>query len=98
MAYKPDNLQNCLPRLGTGDNLAADDGGYSVGVWTYRQITADGDLATMVADDYITDGNDKGVKPGDIIAFVETAVDAQWMTVDTVDADGLVAVTSFSNP
>jgi hypothetical protein len=98
VAYKSDNLQQIFPRMGSGDNVALDDGGYAVGLWSYRQITADDALATMVADDYITDGNDKGVKPGDIIAFVETAVDAQWMTVDTVDADGLVAVTSFSNP
>ena len=52
----------------------------------------------MVADDYIDDGNDQGVKVGDAILFTETSVDAAWGTVDTVDAAGLVGIVLFSNP
>lgn len=98
MAYKSANLVNMIPRMGTGDNLAADDGGYSLGLWSYRQITGDGDLATMVADDYITDGNDKGLKVGDIVIFVEDNVDSSWQQVDTIDVDGLVTFIVVSNP
>jgi hypothetical protein len=87
-----------IPRLGTGDNLAADDGGYSVALWSYRQITGDGDLATMVADNYITDGNDKGLKVGDIVIFVEDTVDSSWKQVNTVSAAGLVTFITVSNP
>jgi hypothetical protein len=81
--------------MGEGENLA--NAGWSSAMWVYRDTGGDV-LATMVADDYIDDGNDQGLRVGDIIAFVETAVDAQWMIVDTIDAAGLVAVTSFSNP
>ena len=98
MAYKSDNLQQVFPRLGTGDNLAADDGGYAVGVWSYRAITGDNTLAEMQADDFISDGNDKGVKPGDVIIFVEDTVDASWALVDTVSAAGLVVTIVVSNP
>jgi hypothetical protein len=87
-----------IPRLGTADNLAAEDGGYGVGLWSYRQITGDGDLATMIADDYITDGNDRGLKVGDLVIFVEDNVDSSWMQVDTIDAAGLVTFIVVSNP
>ena len=98
MAYKPDNLQNLIPRLGTADNLAADDGGYGVGVWSYRAITGDNTLADMQAANFILDGNDKGVKVGDVIIFVEDTVDASWALVDTVSAAGLVVTIIVSNP
>jgi len=52
----------------------------------------------MTADDFIDDGNDRGVRPGDVIDFVETGVDAERMLVDTVSAAGLVTFISFSNP
>jgi hypothetical protein len=65
-------------------------------MWTYRDSGGDV-LATMIADNFITDGNDKGLRVGDVIAIIETAVDASWVIVDTIDADGLVAVTLFSN-
>lgn len=94
MAYATANLNVCIPRLGEGENLA--DAGFSSAMWAYRDVGSDV-LATMVADNFIDDGNDRGVRPGDIIAFVETGVDASWVIVDTVDAAGLVAVTLFSN-
>jgi hypothetical protein len=98
VAYKPANLVNIVPRLGTGDNLAADDGGYSVALWSYRQITGDDALATMVADNYITDGNDRGLKVGDLVIFVEDTVDSSWKQVNTVSAAGLVTFITVSNP
>ena len=94
MAYAANNLNLCAPRVGEGENLA--NAGWSSAMWVYRDSGGD-NLATMSADDYITDGNDQGLRVGDIIAFVETAVDATWAIVDTIDAAGLVAVTLFSN-
>ena len=94
MAYATANLNICAPRVGEGENLA--DAGWSSAMWTYRDSGGDV-LATMIADDFITDGNDKGLRVGDIIAIIETAVDASWVIVDTIDAAGLVAVTLFSN-
>ena len=95
MAYSANNLNVLIPRVGAGAGGA--NAGFSVAVFAYRDSSGD-NLATMVADNYITDGGDQGVQVGDIIAFVETAVDGEWMIVDTVSAAGLVAVTSFSNP
>ena len=93
MAYAANNLNLCAPRVGQGENLA--DAGWSSAMWVYRDSGGDV-LATMIADDFITDGDDQGLRVGDIIAFVETAVDASWVIVDTITA-GLVAVTLFSN-
>ncbi len=95
MAYDTKNLNLCMPRLGEGEDLA--DAGFSSAMWSYRDVGGD-NLATMTTDNFITDGLDRGVRVGDFISFIETAVDAEWMIVDTVSAAGLVAVTSFSNP
>lgn len=94
MAYAANNLNLCAPRVGEGENLA--NAGYSSAMWVYRDSGGD-TLATMTADDYITDGDDQGLRAGDIVDFVETGVDAERMLVDTITA-GLVTFISFSNP
>ena len=94
MAYAANNLNLCAPRVGEGENLA--DAGFSSAMWVYRDSGGD-TLATMTADDYITDGDDQGLRVGDIVDFVETGVDAERMLVDTITA-GLVTFISFSNP
>ena len=93
MPYATGNLNVAVPRMGGGDDLTSE----TAAIWVYRETGGD-NLAAISADNYITDGDEKGVKPGDIIAFVETTVDANWAIVDTVSAAGLVAVTLFSNP
>jgi hypothetical protein len=93
MSYSTNSLNVAVPRVGGGDDLTSE----SAAIWVYRE-TGDAVLAVMVADDYITDGNEKGVKVGDVICFIETAVDAAWGTVDTVDAAGLVGIILLSNP
>ena len=98
MAYKPANLVCVVPRLGTGDNLVGDDGGRSVGIWSYRGLTAEDDLAAMQTDDFIDDANDTGIKVGDIVIFVEDTVDASFGFVNTVSAAGLVTTLIVSNP
>lgn len=92
MSYSPNSLNLLIPRVGGGDDLTSE----SSAVWSYRE-TGDAILAVMVADDYITDGDEQGVKVGDAILFTETAVDAAWGTVDTVTA-GLVGIILMSNP
>jgi len=98
MAYKSDNLQQMFPRMGTGDNAAADDGGYAVAQWSYRALTADNTLGNMQAASFITDGHDKGLRVGDVILFVEDTVDASWGLVSAIDAAGLVTTIIVSNP
>lgn len=98
MAYKSANLQQVFPRMGTGDNVAADDGGYAVGVWSYRAITADNTLAQMQAASFISDGDDKGMRVGDVVIFVEDTVDASWGLVSAISAAGLVTTIIVSNP
>ena len=98
MAYKTANLQAIFPRMGTGDNLAADDGGYAVALWSYRAITGDNTLAQMQAASFITDGNDKGMRVGDAILFVQDATDASWGLVTAISAAGLVTTVIVSNP
>lgn len=97
MAYKSANLQNVIPRVGEGENLAADDGGYGVAIWTYRAITADNTLAQMQASGFISDADDKGLKIGDIVVFVEDTVDASWGVVDAITA-GAADTIILSNP
>lgn len=84
--------------MGSGDNLAADDGGYAVGLWSYRAITADNTLGNMQGAGFITDGNDKGMRIGDVVIFVEDTVDASWGLVSAIDAAGLVTTIIVSNP
>lgn len=98
MAYKSANLQAIFPRMGTGDNVAADDGGYAVALWSYRAITGDNTLAEMQAGDFITDGLDKGLRVGDAILFVQDATDASWALVTAISAAGLVTTVVVSNP
>lgn len=98
MAYKSDNLQQIFPRMGTGENAAADDGGYAVALWSYRALTGDNTLANMQAVSFITDGHDKGLRVGDVILFVEDATDSSWGLVSAIDADGLVTTIIVSNP
>ena len=97
MAYKSANLQQITPRMGTGDNLAADDGGYAVAIWSYRAITADNTLAQMQASGFISDADDKGLRIGDVVVFVEDTVDASWGVVDAITA-GAADTIILSNP
>lgn len=97
MAYKSANLQQITPRMGTGENLAADDGGYGVAIWSYRAITADNTLANMQASGFITDADDKGLRIGDIVVFVEDTVDASWGVVDAIVAQAADTII-LSNP
>ncbi len=98
MAYKRANLTLLVPRLGTGENAAADDGGYGVALWGYRALTADNTLAQMQAANFITDGDEVGLKVGDIIIFVENGVDASWALVSAIAANGNVTTIIVSNP
>lgn len=98
MAFKSANLQLLIPRMGTADNAAADDGGYGVNVFSYRALTADNTLAQMQAAGFITNGPDYGVKVGDIIIFVEDTVDASWGLVSAIAANGDVTTVVVSNP
>ncbi len=96
MAYKSANLQQITPRMGTGDNLNADDGGYAVAIWSYRAILADGDnLAAMRGSGFISDADDKGVRVGDIVIFVEDTTAAGWSVVDAITA-GAADVTTVA--
>lgn len=96
MAYSTNNLNVCFPRMGEGENLA--NAGYSSAMWSYRDITAGNTLAQMQAGDFITDGNDKGLRVGDIIVFIEDTVDASWALVSAISAAGLVTTIVLSNP
>lgn len=97
MAYKSGNLQQVVPRMGTGENLAADDGGYGVAIWSYRAITGDNTLAQMQASGFITDADEKGLRIGDIVVFVEDTVDASWGVVDAITASAADTII-LSNP
>jgi hypothetical protein len=91
MAYDANNLNQCFVRVGSGEGGA--NAGFGVGMWTYRSAEA---LATVIADNFITDGGDQGIKVGDAILFIETASGGTWAEVDTVSAAGLVAVSALS--
>lgn len=97
MAYKSDNLQLLIPRVGTGENTAAENGGYGVAVWSYRAITADNTLGNMQASGFITDADEKGLKIGDIVVFVEDTVDASWGVVSAIVASAADTII-LSNP
>ncbi len=97
MAYKSDNLQLLIPRVGEGENPAASPGGYGVAVWSYRAITADNTLANMQGAGFITDADEKGLRVGDIIVFVEDTVDASWALVASITA-GAATTVILSNP
>lgn len=97
MAFKSANLQVVVPRMGSGENLAAEDGGYSVAIFTYRAITADNTLAQMQANGFITDAADYGIAVGDVIIMVEDGVDASWMLVSAITA-GAADTVVVSNP
>jgi len=84
--------------MGTGDNVAADDGGFAVGLWSYRAETGDNTLAQMQAASFISDGNDKGMRVGDAVLFVQDTVDASWGLVSAITAAGLVTTIIVSNP
>jgi len=97
MAFKSANLTCLIPRVGEGENLEADDGGYGVAVWSYRSITANDNLAAMQTDEFITDAADYGIRIGDVVIMVEDGVDASWMLVSAFtggNADTIVV----SNP
>ena len=96
MAYKSANLTLHSPRLGTGENLAADDGGYASAKFVYRAITADDNLAAMQAVGFISDGDDQGIAVGDCITFIEDTVAAENRLVTVVDAAGLVTTIAFA--
>ena len=98
MAYKSANLTCLVPRFGGGDNLVGDDGGYTVSLWAYRNGGAGDSLATMQANNYITNGNDVGLRVGDLIIIVQDTVDASWMLVSAISAAGLVSTIVVSNP
>ena len=98
MAYKSANLTCLVPRFGGGDNLAADPGGYTVALWSYRAITGDNTLAQMQANNFITNGGDVGLRVGDLIIMVQDTVDASWMLVSAISAAGLVSTIVVSNP
>lgn len=97
MAFKSANLTLLVPRMGTGDNVAADDGGYGVALFAYRGLTGDDDLATMQADEFIENAEDLGMRIGDIVIMVEDAVDSSWMQVVSFTSGGADTVV-VSNP
>lgn len=97
MAFKSANLTLLVPRVGSGENLVGDDGGYGVAIWAYRDLTAQDDLAAMQVDEFITDAADYGIAIGDVVIMVEEGVDASWMLVSAFtggNADTIVV----SNP
>lgn len=97
MAFKSANLTLLVPRVGTGDNLEADDGGYGVALWAYRSITGNDDLAAMQVDEFISNAEDYGIRIGDIIIMVEDAVDSSWMQVVSFTSGGADTIV-VSNP
>lgn len=93
MAYAANNLNLCAPRMGEGENLA--NAGYSSAQWVYRDITANDALAAMQVNGFISDGDDQGIRQGDVIDFVEDGVAAVRMLVSAVTA-GAVDTIAFS--
>ena len=91
MAFKSANLTLCIPRLGSGENLAADDGGYSSAQFVYRAITADNTLAQMITDGFVLNADDNGVQIGDVICFIESDVGASWQMVNGIGGSGALA-------
>jgi hypothetical protein len=98
VAYNTKNLQLITPRLGSGDNLEADpDSGYAIAIWSYRALTADDALADMQDSGFIDDADERGLKIGDIVVFVEDTVDAAWGVVDAITASAADTII-LSNP
>ena len=59
--------------------------------WTY--ITDTDAIATVIAAGYITDGDDKGMKVGDVVTCVDTNIPAvDLCVVSVVSAAGLVTM------
>ena len=95
MAFNSKNLTLLVPRVGSAEGVA--DAGYGTGLWAYRDITANDNLAAMQTDGFITDAADYGLQVGDLVIMIEDTVDASWMLVSGLtagDADTIVV----SNP
>ena len=93
MAYAANNLNLCIARMGECENLA--NAGYSSASWAYRDLTANDNLAAMQVDAFISDGDDQGIRQGDVIDFIEDGVGAVRMLVTLVTA-GAVDTVAFA--
>lgn len=86
MAYATGSLNLLIPKVGQG----TDTGKLSQNIWLY--VSADA-VATVIAEDYITDGDDKGMAVDDVVLVVDNntpTVDVCLVTV--VDTDGGVTM------
>ena len=88
MAYISKNLTTMIPRLGTGEDDA--DGGASSAMHCYRSVYDA--RATIIADGYIDDGNDKGIKVNDIVIFIDDDTGIDLCVVTVVATNGNVTL------
>lgn len=72
MAFRSKNLTLLQPRVGSADDDTG-DAGLSTALYCYRTLDAAGggdDLATIIADGFITNAADYGIAVGDTILFI----------------------------
>ncbi len=82
MAYNTDSLQCDRPRLGGGDDALK----LSSATYMYRSVDV---AATVIAAGFIDDGDDKGVKVGDLLIVLDqTTPLATTHIVSVVAANG----------
>ena len=83
MAYQTGELNLVAHAVGAGQGGS---------VWTY--INSDGDTAaTMRGTDFVTDGEDKGMKVNDIVLTQDDSNVGLVLVANAIDADGNVTLT-----
>ena len=85
MAYATDSLNVAVPRVGGGD----DAGSESSALWVYR---SDDPKATVDGAGYIDNGNEKGLKVGDIVLVADNGATATLSIVTAIAANGDVTM------
>lgn len=90
MAYSGNNLRKVLA-------LGIDDSQSGVNLWMYNSADA---VATVVAQGYITDPVDRGMKVNDIVIVIDTATPlisiTRVKTVSAVAATGALLATGVT--
>ena len=94
MAFRSKNLTLQVPRVGSGDDDTG-DAGLSSSQFSYVSLTADDNLAAMLANGFITNAADYGIKVNDTIDFIEQGVAAQRVIVSAITA-GAADTINFS--
>ncbi len=87
MAYAPGSLNQLVPRMGEGITA----GSLAPALWAYESADTP---ATVIAAGYIDDGNDKGMRVGDVVLVVDTGTSATSHTVTVVAANGDVTLSA----